>query len=318
MRKNIMILLCAVLAAQLSAQVRVGVSISANFSFNELNEYGEWVTVEGYGEVWRPYVSAEWRPFKYGRWIWSNDGWLWESYEPFGWIVCHYGNWYFDDEWGWVWVPGYEWSPARVEWYVTDHEIGWAPLLPPPRPGRRVHAHVHWSFCPIGVFGGVEIHNHIVVREAPKTVVVYKGPPKIEFVRSRAKVKVVTIAPRKVTVRSSQRSFVRVETAASRPQVVVPVGPQYRAHYRKAPERAVSVETTVEPRSHSVTVTTERAHEYTPTPRHHRSEVRTESHHYGSPKVKVRVESRNGEEEEEEEEESERSGKVKVKVKKKY
>lgn len=304
------IILCLALH-HASAQPQVSVRVSANFSFNELHEYGEWVTVGGYGEVWRPYVSDEWRPFSYGRWVWSSDGWLWESDEPFGWIVCHYGNWYYDDDWGWVWIPGYDWSPARVEWHVTDNEIGWMPLLPPPLPGRRAHAHVHWAFCPIGVFGGVEVHNHIVYRQPAATVVVRKGPPKIEYVRSRAKVKVITVAPRKVTVKSNRRSFVRVESSGPpRPHVTVPVGPKYRKHHRR-PGSAVTVETHVEPRpTGSVTVTRE-----SPPPRvrsePQRRPVQVESRQSRPGSPKVRVESRS----DDDDEESERSGKVKVKVK---
>ncbi|MDD5675985.1 MAG: hypothetical protein PHC61_17575, partial [Chitinivibrionales bacterium] len=94
------------------SRAEVDVSINANFS--ELNDYGEWVMVPGYGSVWRPDADPGWRPFVYGHWVYSNEGWVWDSDEPFGWIVCHYGNWYNDREQGWVWVPGYEWSPARV------------------------------------------------------------------------------------------------------------------------------------------------------------------------------------------------------------
>lgn len=208
------------------------VDVSMQFSFNELNEYGEWAILPGYGRVWKPYADESWRPFMYGRWEWTNDGWLWESYEPFGWIVFHYGNWYYDDEWGWVWIPGYEWSPARVEWYVTDDEIAWRPLLPPPLPGRRVHSYIEWSFCPVNFFVGVEIHNHVRFRPVSTKVVVRHEPPKIEFVRKRAKIKIISYTPRKVTVRSNNRTFVKVEYDYSphREKIVIPVGPKYRGH----------------------------------------------------------------------------------------
>ena len=35
------------------------------------------------------------------------------------------------DSLGWVWVPGNDWSPARVNWYTENDYIGWAPMAPP-------------------------------------------------------------------------------------------------------------------------------------------------------------------------------------------
>ena len=58
-----------------------------------LSEYGEWISVPRYGPVWRPYVVADWSPFYYGHWIWTDGGWAWVSYEPFGLLVYHYGYW---------------------------------------------------------------------------------------------------------------------------------------------------------------------------------------------------------------------------------
>jgi hypothetical protein len=63
--------------------------------------------------------------------MWTEYGWTWESYEPFGWITYHYGFWAYDNVWGWVWIPGYEWYPARVLWATFDDYIAWAPIPPP-------------------------------------------------------------------------------------------------------------------------------------------------------------------------------------------
>lgn len=105
---------------------------SGTYNLNDLNSYGEWVYLSPYGEVWRPYVVADWRPFDNGHWVFSDDAWTWISYEPFGWIVYHYGYWYDDPFYGWVWVPSdSQWSPARVEWLNYGDYVGWAPLPPP-------------------------------------------------------------------------------------------------------------------------------------------------------------------------------------------
>ncbi len=104
-----------------------------------LESYGEWFEMPPYGFVWHPFVVRDWAPFSHGHWMWTNDGWAWVSYEPFGWLVYHYGFWDYRREIGWFWIPGDEWSPARVEWYTSDDYCAWAPLPPPtssgPRPG---------------------------------------------------------------------------------------------------------------------------------------------------------------------------------------
>lgn len=102
-----------------------------NSSFSVLDAYGQWIDFPGYGQVWQPRVSYDWQPFVEGRWVWTDRGWLWDSNEPFGWVVYHYGYWVQEGAAGWLWVPGYDWSPARVRWVVRDDLIGWAPVEPP-------------------------------------------------------------------------------------------------------------------------------------------------------------------------------------------
>jgi hypothetical protein len=101
------------------------------FEFYELNDYGEWLDVYPQGPVWRPYAAQSWRPYLHGHWVWSEWGWTWVSYEPFGWAVYHYGYWRFSSLWGWVWIPGYEWAPVRVQWVYYDDYVCWAPIPPP-------------------------------------------------------------------------------------------------------------------------------------------------------------------------------------------
>ncbi len=102
-----------------------------SFFYENLEPHGEWIELEYDNYVWRPYhVSRDWSPYTEGRWVWSNDGWYWDSYEPFGWATYHYGRWYHDWYYGWVWTPGEEWAPAWVEWRYDNDYIGWAPLPP--------------------------------------------------------------------------------------------------------------------------------------------------------------------------------------------
>jgi uncharacterized protein DUF6600 len=99
--------------------------------YDELAPYGDWVYREDHGYVWLPReVEPEWRPFTVGKWISTEYGWYWESYEPFAWAVYHYGRWGFDPEYGWYWVPGDTWAPAWVQWRYGNEYVGWAPEPP--------------------------------------------------------------------------------------------------------------------------------------------------------------------------------------------
>jgi hypothetical protein len=84
-------------AQDYAVSVDMGVSGGVTFDtfYDPLSTYGEWVTVGSYGRAWRPRVAVGWRPYYYGRWEWTNEGWLWVSDEPWGWAAYHYGRWAF-------------------------------------------------------------------------------------------------------------------------------------------------------------------------------------------------------------------------------
>jgi Family of unknown function (DUF6600) len=99
----------------------------------QLAPYGTWVNMPGYGLCWRPAVAVndpDWRPYSdQGYWVYTADGWYWQSDYPWGAVTFHYGRWYRDSL-GWLWVPGYDWAPAWVCWRQADGYCGWAPLPP--------------------------------------------------------------------------------------------------------------------------------------------------------------------------------------------
>jgi hypothetical protein len=111
---------------------------------NDLDSYGHWVYVPGYGNVWQPYQQAAWAPYQTGRWVWEPYyGWTWVSYEPWGWAPYHYGRWfYYGNNWCWWPGPAYIgyrplWSPAFVFFVGFGHRagfgfgsIGWFPVGP--------------------------------------------------------------------------------------------------------------------------------------------------------------------------------------------
>lgn len=99
-----------------------------------LSPYGEWVSSEPVGRVWRPnplIVGVGFHPYVTGGyWVNTEFGWSFESDYPWGWAAFHYGRWVFDPGYGWVWVPGRVWAPAWVDWRYGAGYIGWAPLPP--------------------------------------------------------------------------------------------------------------------------------------------------------------------------------------------
>jgi hypothetical protein len=107
--------------------------------YDDLSQYGQWAKYENYGPVWRPgQVSQDWQPYTNGRWVPTDNGYVFESQEPWGWATYHYGNWMPTQENGWVWVPGRTWYPSTVEWRTSpedtppdDSYVGWAPIPPP-------------------------------------------------------------------------------------------------------------------------------------------------------------------------------------------
>jgi hypothetical protein len=145
--------------------VSVDLNVQGGVTFDSfhgaLQPYGDWVVVGSYGRVWRPRVAAGWRPYYYGRWEWTNEGWLWVSDEPWGWAAYHYGRWAYDPYYGWLWVPGYEWAPAWVAWRTSGEVIGWAPLAP----GFSVYVSSYpfvdfwWTFVPCTRFVSVPAYS---------------------------------------------------------------------------------------------------------------------------------------------------------------
>jgi probable HAF family extracellular repeat protein len=94
------------------------------------SDEGSWVDAGDYGYCFRPRVSADWRPYRDGHWVWTNHGWYWDSSERFAWATYHYGRWANIGGNGWCWVPGNQWAPAWVSWRESTEHVGWAPLPP--------------------------------------------------------------------------------------------------------------------------------------------------------------------------------------------
>jgi hypothetical protein len=141
--------------------------VSFGVFYSSLSPHGEWIVVDRGLYAWRPIgVPIGWRPYTVGRWVWTVDGWYWFSDEPWGWAAYHYGRWYYDDFYGWVWIPGYDWAPAWVEWRYGGDYVGWAPLGPYAVFNIRlgIYYTTHWV-TPIYYWSFVDcryiVHSHI-------------------------------------------------------------------------------------------------------------------------------------------------------------
>jgi probable HAF family extracellular repeat protein len=123
----------AAAAPQAESQAQAADANDTNYDvfYTKLSsDEGNWVQAGNYGYCFRPRVSADWRPYRDGHWVWSDRGWFWDSNERFGWATYHYGRWANIDGTGWCWIPGNQWAPAWVSWRQSDQNVGWAPLPP--------------------------------------------------------------------------------------------------------------------------------------------------------------------------------------------
>jgi len=107
------------------------------YGLSDLNYYGGYQNVAGYGMMWQPYFTgAGWSPFSDGAWsFYPGFGYMFASSYPWGWLPYHYGNWMFVQGFGWMWQPG-----AWNSWTMAPRYIGTTPAVfhPPVRPTGSV------------------------------------------------------------------------------------------------------------------------------------------------------------------------------------
>jgi hypothetical protein len=184
--------------------------------YPELDGYGRWFTVPPYGEVWQPYVVDNWQPFTYGKWAWTDRGWAWVSYEPYGWLVFHYGFWDFQPSLGWFWIPGDQWSPARVQWVEYGDYICWAPLAPPnvvwPEPWEHSRHH-YWVTVHQNRFLDDDIGGHRISGfpgRGPERIIIRNREPKLGIIERSVHHPIPMTRIRHEPVRSRNHEYQRM------------------------------------------------------------------------------------------------------------
>lgn len=152
---------------------------SAGYFYPSLAPYGSWSQLPGFGPCWQPFCAKTdrtWKPFcNRGQWFFTDCGWFWNSFYPWGWAPFHFGRWCNHPRLGWIWFPGKTWSPAWVTWRDSSKNIGWAPM--PPRSdfdqnglsfqGREVQNDFgfglrpnDFTFVPAQEFGSMQVSSH--------------------------------------------------------------------------------------------------------------------------------------------------------------
>jgi hypothetical protein len=119
------------------------------YGTNDLNYYGSFSNVPGYGNVWQPYFAgAGWDPFMNGAWAFTPGfGYGWVSGYPWGWTPYHYGSWVYLPTSGWGWLPGGTWTGWSTPRIVHPP----ANFLPPQPPSNLSHGTVLVNRGPVPV-----------------------------------------------------------------------------------------------------------------------------------------------------------------------
>ncbi|NJK91626.1 MAG: hypothetical protein HC904_07260 [Blastochloris sp.] len=93
-----------------------------------LKDEGQWESTGPDLYAFRPKQdNPAWRPYREGRWLYTDYGWTWEGSTPGSWATDHYGFWQTRENKGWFWTPNTQWLPSTVEWVKSGDYYGWRP-----------------------------------------------------------------------------------------------------------------------------------------------------------------------------------------------
>jgi len=169
----------------------VGANVDVGVFHESLSPYGDWVYVNHFGRVWRPYraiVGVDFRPYlSGGHWVYTDYGWSFESDYDWGWAPFHYGRWFMDPYYGWVWLPDTVWAPAWVDWRFGGGYVGWAPLAPVGFSASFGYYRPVWCFVPTAHFVVHDVYRHVVPYEGFHAAYSVTSPVRQEVVYSGAR-----------------------------------------------------------------------------------------------------------------------------------
>jgi len=103
------------------------------YGVSDLNYYGAYSNIPGYGMMWQPYFTGiGWDPFMDGAWgFYPGYGYMFASAYPWGWMPYRYGNWMFVPGFGWMWQPGMWNGWVTIPRYTPTTLVRTTSLVPP-------------------------------------------------------------------------------------------------------------------------------------------------------------------------------------------
>jgi hypothetical protein len=103
------------------------------YGVSDLNYYGAYSNVPGYGMMWQPFFTGVgWDPFMDGAWsFYPGMGYMFASSYPWGWMPYRYGNWMMVPGMGWMWQPGGYGNWMTVPRFAGTLPANFHPLVAP-------------------------------------------------------------------------------------------------------------------------------------------------------------------------------------------
>ena len=103
------------------------------YGASDLNYYGAYSNVPGYGMMWQPFFTGVgWDPFMNGAWSWyPGYGYMFASAYPWGWMPYRYGSWMSVPGMGWMWQPGGYGTWLTVPRFAGTMPANFHPLVAP-------------------------------------------------------------------------------------------------------------------------------------------------------------------------------------------
>jgi hypothetical protein len=147
------------------------------YGMSDLNYYGNYSYVPGYGTMWQPYFAgAGWDPFMNGSWVWyPGFGYTWVSGYPWGWTPYRYGSWLYVPNYGWAWQPG----GSRLGWNTVPRVINpprqFIPPQPPTTSGHGTIVVGRGPFVTPAGSGIVGSGNKVVIHDASAGLGIPRG-----------------------------------------------------------------------------------------------------------------------------------------------
>ena len=109
------------------------------YGWSDLDTYGNWYPVPGYGLMWQPTgYGSGFDPYGAGNWgYYPGYGYQWISSYPWGWTPFMCGNWGYVGGFGWGWSPVAGCGAYGAGWGNGFYGGGYVNIVNPPRGYRQ-------------------------------------------------------------------------------------------------------------------------------------------------------------------------------------